>query len=818
MSTLRHTIRLLLKSPGFTIAAILILGLGIGTNTAIFSAIDTVILKPLPYPDPGSLVQIFLTYQGKENSIDYPDYLDICAAQHSFAGLAAVCDDKLDLTGTGTPERLNVDFISASMFGVTGHPTILGRSFTEKEDIPGGPLLVVLSERFWRTRFNADPEIIGKNLTLSDYTFQVVGVVPAQINYWSPCDLYAPINTLELFYSGLRKRDEHPAACFGRLRPGVSLEQARAELEIIHDNLITRYPDTDKGYGIQIVAPGRGDYTVYDYSPAIWLLGAGVGCLLLISCANIANLWLARAFARRREMSIRAALGANRLRLIGQILLETSFLSLLGALIGLVIAPFMIELIKQLSLGSVYRVESRFQEMGLDAHAFVFVSVVTTAVTLLAGILPALSLSKTSASSELKDSGDRTGTAGPRQQRTQSTLVVAQVALACVLLIGAGLLTRSFQAAQNQPLGFNPAHILTFELWLKAKKYLPDDDQKPDQGQKQTFWNAVLEKTRELPGVEAVAFNDFPPFYFGDIDWGALASFRLVGQSDPGLGREPKLDWHTISPGYFQTLNIPLLQGRDFRSEDDASAGKVIIIDEAIEKTYFSNENPLGRQIEVTDSEGVKTCTIVGVVPHLRYNRPNYWQRDFQAYFPYAQYNGNYQVLLLRSSGDPGSLSSAVRKSIGSIDPDLPITRIETLDDTIARLYASERITTLVVGLFSAAALFLSAVGLYGVLAYAVGQRTREIGIRVAVGARSTNILRLVIRQGLKLAGIGLLIGIVAALALSRLMSSMLYGVSATDPLSLLVAILVLGLATLLACLLPALRATKIDPITALRE
>lgn len=328
----------------------------------------------------------------------------------------------------------------------------------------------------------------------------------------------------------------------------------------------------------------------------------------------------------------------------------------------------------------------------------------------------------------------------------------------------------------------------------------------------------MLEKARQLPGVQAAGFNDFPPFYFGDIDWGALTSFHIVGQVDPGPGPEPKLDWHTVSPGDFHALQISLLQGRDFHQEDDASHERVAIIDEAMANFYFPGESPLGRQIELTDSDGRRTCTIVGVVAHVRYTRPNYWQRDFQAYFPVAQYNFNYQVLMLRSSGDPGSLTSSVRKLIASVDPELPITRVETLDGAVARFYAPELISALVVGLFSAAALFLSAVGLYGVLAYAVGRRTREIGIRVAVGARTTNILQLVILQGLKLATLGLIIGVVAALALARLMSSMLYGVSANDPVSLLVAILVLGVAALLACLLPALRATRTDPITALRE
>lgn len=812
ISYLRYTARLMQKSPGFTVTGIIVLGFGIGTNTAIFSAIDTVVLKPLPYPDPASLIQIFLTYQGNENSIDYPDYLDICSAQHSFKSLAAVSGNVLDMTGVGNPERLNVSFISASMFEVTGQPFILGRPFTEKEDVPGGPLLVVLSERFWRTRFNADPNIIGRNLTLSDHSFQVVGVVPAQINYWGPCDIYTPINTLLHFDTGLRKRDEHAVACFGRLRAGVTLAQAQAELDIIHDNLITRYPETDKGFGIQIVAPGRDDYTVSDCAPAIWLLGAGAACLLLISCANIANLLLARSLERRKEMSVRAALGASRLRLACQILLETVSLSMFGSIVGLLVAVSAIELIKKLSLQSVYRIQVRFQEMNLDVRAFVFVLIVTGLVALLAGILPALMVSRTGAGSALKEDGSRTGTGGVQRQRLQSVLVIGQVALACVLLVSAGLLTRSFYAAQNLPLGFQPEHILTAELELKGSRYFSDD------AKKRVFWDTLLEKARKLPGVSAAVLNDFPPFYFGYVDWGAMAAFGVEGQPDLGPEHQPKLDWHTISSGYFQALRIPLSQGRDFNSLDDISHEKVVIIDDALAKKCFPNESPLGRHIDVTDSGGKKTCTVVGVVSHVRYNRPDYAQRAYQAYFPYAQYNFDYEVLMLRSSGDTGALIRSVHNLVASIDPDLPISRVELLEDIINKMYGPERITAFAVGLFSAAALFLSAIGLYAVLAYAVGQRTREIGIRIAIGAPAANILQLVIRQGFKLAVIGLVIGTAAALALARLMSSMLYAVSPNDPISLAGAILVLCLAAFFACLLPALRALRIDPITALRE
>ncbi|MBV8100805.1 MAG: ABC transporter permease [Verrucomicrobia bacterium] len=812
MSLLRHTIRLLLKSPGFAITAILILGFGIGTNTAIFSLVQAVIVKPLPYPDPTSLIQIFLTYQGNEDSIDYPDYLDILVAQRSFKNMAAVASGSLDLTGEGNPERLKVDFITASMFAVTGSSFVLGRPFTENEDVPGGPLLVVLSEQFWRTRFDADPSIIGKNLMLSDHTFQVIGVVPRQINWWSPCDIYVPINTFELFYPGdLRKRTEHIVACFGRLNTGVSLTQAKAELDTIHERLIARYPDTDKGYGLSVVTPGRGDYTVYDYSPAIWLLAAGVSCLLLISCANIANLLLARSLQRRKEISVRAMLGGERWLLAGQLLFETMFLATLGAGLGLLVALIAIEVIKKLSWQSLYRIQYRLQEVSLDINALIFIVFVSLVVALLAGVLPALRLSKSDVSGALKDDTSRTGTTGKQRHRAQAMLVIGQVALTCVLLVSASLLARTFQAAQNLPLGFDSKNTLTVELVLKAKKYLTDD------ALTNLFWKTVLAKARQLPGVNAAALNDFPPFYFGDLDWGAATPFTVVGQPDLGPGHEPKLDLHTVSAGYFQSLRIPLLLGRDFNAQDDPGHEKVVIIDEALAESYFAKQNPIGRQVRAGDPGSQNTYTIVGLVPHVRYNRPNYPQRSFQAYFPYTQSNGRDQVLLLRTAGNPASLTTSVRKLVSSIDSTLPVTRIEPLSDAIAKIYAPQRISSYVICLFSGAALFLAAVGLYGVLAYSVAQRTREIGIRIAMGARSANILQLVLRQGLKLAGIGLVIGVTAALALARLMSSLLYGVSANDPLSLTIAILVLGAAAALASLLPALRAVRIEPITALR-
>jgi putative ABC transport system permease protein len=810
LPSLRNSFRVLLKSPGFTITAVLILGFGIGVNTAIFTLVDAVALKPLPFPEADRLVQIFLTYQGREDAIDYPDYLDICAAQHSFSDLSVISDNALDMTGKGKPQRLNVDFVSASMFKVSGRSFLLGRPFNDKEDIPGGPLVVVLSEEFWKRRLNSDPNIVGTNLILSDHNFEVIGVAPEQLNYWSPCDVYVPVNTLTISGYPLMKRDVHLLACIGRLQKGTDLAQAQADLEHIHSNLINQFPEAEEDYGIRIVS--LRSYMVDDYSRTVWLLFAAAGCVLITSCANIANLLLARGVERRKEMMVRAALGAGRLRLLGQLLIESASLSLLGGVLGVCIANRSIAAFKVLSLQDIYRVQHRFQEVTLDGRALWFVVGITAVTVLLSGFLPAFSLSKTNLGSALRDDGGRAGTAGPQRRRTWSILLVGQVALTCVLLIVAGLLGRSFQAAQSVPLGFNPERMLTAEVWLKSKQYQSNDTRK------QRFWDGLLDRVRQLPGVSGAALNDFPPFYFGDLDWGAAAAFNIVGQPDPGPGKEPKLDWNTISPGYFRTLQIPLLRGRDFDAGDNNNNQHVVIIDQGLASRYFPNQEPLGREIAVSDSEFKRTCKIVGIVGHVRYAAPDHTDRPFQAYFPYMQYQYDFKVLLLRSFGDPARLVPAVQGIVASLDPTLPIAKISTLNDLVDKMYATRKRTALIVGLFSIGVLVLSSVGLYGLLAYSVAQRRREIGVRIAVGAQASSITRLVIGHGISIVLAGLLIGMAAALALANFMTSVLYGVSAYDPFAFAAAVVVLILAAFLASLLPTLRAIRTNPIAALRQ
>jgi putative ABC transport system permease protein len=775
--------------------------------------INAVILKPLPYPHPERLVRVSQPYQNNPWGFDYPDFVDTVAAQHTFELLAVADREFLDLSGKGQPEHLEVDFVSPSMFRLSGLPALVGRVFTEQEDIPNGPFLVVLSEHFWRTRFQSDPKIIGKNLTLSDHSFQVIGVVPTQVCDWGPptADIYAPANTLAplgVLPNGpgsplAALRDDHRFACTGRLKAGISVADAQADLEVIQKNLLARYPDTNKGFGV--LATPLLDSMVGDYAVTIWLLGAAVGCLLLISCANVANLHFARGLQLRRQMMIRAALGATRWRLMGQLLLETICLSVFGGILGLLIAFSSVATIKKLSPPDSFR----FQELHVDFNAMVFVFGVVLLTALVSGFLPAWSLSRSNLVPVLKDEGDRAGTRGPQTQRTQSILVCAQVALACVLLIGAGLLVRSFQAVQNLPLGFKPHHLLTIRVMLNSQKY------ETDGVQTRAFWDALATKVRRLPGVTQAGMSDLPPLKFDE--W--LIPFTVDGQPERDPGRQPTLVWQQVSSGFFRTMQVPVLQGRDFDPQDTVDKPSVTIVDESLAEHFFPNQNPLGKRINIhQNGEQARDCTIVGVVPHLRYKSPGQAENSFQAYFPYSQWAFDGEFLILRSEVDPAALVPAVRDAVASIDPGVPIFDVNTYDDVIGQKFVTRKLSMLLVSLFSGAALFLSAIGLYGVLAYSVGQRTREIGIRVALGAQPGNILRLITEQGLKIVGVGLIVGLLASLILVRFIEGILYGVAGTDPFSLCAAVIVLGLAALVACLLPALRATRINPIKALRE
>jgi len=803
---LRHALRLLLRSPGFTITAVLILGFGIGANTAIFSLINAVVLKPLPYSHPERLVNVVLPYESAmADNFDYPDYLDVAAAQTCFERTMLIHGDSLDLTGSGEPQRLFVNFVSPSVFAFTGRPAILGRAFNTQEDIPHGPLLAVISESFWRNHFNSDPNVIGKAITLSKQTFEIIGVAPAQFDISGPppTDVYLPVNSTLLFGYSLYQRTFHIFGFYGRLKEGVSIAKAQAELAVIQNGLSDRYPETDKGYHIRVYPTL--DEAVGDYSGILWLLGAAVAVLLLIAATNVASLLFVRGLERRRELAIRVAVGATRSRLIAQLLLETGVLSLLGGIAGLGLALGSIEIIKKLSPADRYR----FQEVRIDLTTLVFVVGIIVLVAFISGLVPALSFSRPKLGSVLKEEGGRSDTGGAQKYRAQTLLVGAQVALACILLIGAGLLVRSFQAAQRAPLGFNPHSILTADVFLTSSTYGADGVKT------RAFWSAVLAKVRQLSGVTEVAMDDWAPMYY---DWENTHQFTVDGQPDPGIGHHPLFTWQMISPNYFRTLEIPLLKGRDFDEGDKVDGQPVAIIDDAVAQHYFNGRDPIGKVINLESSKGLRHCTIVGVVPHVRYRSPGTPENQFEVYVPDSQRNAISEVLLVRCQGDPNAEITAVRKAVQSIDPDVPVPNIKSYDDVIAQKLVTRKLASTLISLFSGVALCLSAIGLYGVLTYAVSQRRREIGVRIALGAESLKIVQLVTGQGFKMIGIGLIVGTVVALVCARFIEGMFYGVTAIDPISLLIAVLVLCLAGCLACLLPALRAARINPVKALRE
>ena len=810
MSQLRHTLRLLLKSPGFTLTAVAILGFGIGANTTIFSLVDAVIFNALPYPQPDRLVRIHQP-EGNTNywaQVDYPDYLDIKASQRSLEDLAVQSWWFLDFAGQGTPQRLTAIFASPGLFSLSKLPFVLGRPFTEDEDKHNGPLVVVLSEALWRSRFNSDPSIIGRSLRLSGKSFQVVGVCPRQVEDVStPAGdvIYVPLHVTELSGNDFQNRNEHYLSLFGRLKTGVTVAQAQAELEIIQQNLVKQYPASNKGYGIKVVPVQEN--MVSSYSGIVWLLGAAVGCLLLISCGNVANLLFARGLARRKEMLIRATLGASRASLLRQLFSETACLAGLGGLTGLLLAAWWIGLMKAISPDYLYR----FGEVKLDTRALLFVFAFTALVSLLSGLLPALNLSRLSA--HLQDQGGRAGTTTRQRQRTQSALVAGQVALACLLLVGGGLCIRSFQNMQSLPLGFNPHHLLTADITVTNPTYAND------QAKMRQLFEAVLEKARALPGVTEAAMNQDMPFQWG---FGELnAPFHVPGQPVAEPGKEPTFCSQDISSGYFQTMEIPLLLGRDFNSGDRPETQHVIIVDNALAQHFFPDENPIGKQIEYlwANNEGQKVWTIVGVVQNSRHNSPDHPLAPYQVFLPYSQRDNLYRaLLLLRSEGDPTPLGSAVQRIVREVDSDQSVTQIMTLDDLMTNRSWTQELGVSLVSIFSAVALLLSAVGLYGVLAYSVSQRTREIGVRIALGAQSSSILKLVLWRGLKLVIIGSVAGMTLALMLVRFIESILYGIFGDDPITLALAILVLGAVAVLACLFPALAAVRINPITALRE
>jgi len=808
---MRHTLRLLLKSPGFTITAVLILGFGIGANTAIFSLISSVLLKPLPYPQPDRLVEIFQPLRNIQRFyFCYPNYQDFLAAQRSFEDLALIYNDDVILTGQRDAAHLSADFVTGNYFRTLGRPLLFGRPFGPEEDRPDVPSVVILGEHLWRSRFRSDAKVIGSRLILNGASYEVIGIAPQRVD--ETATLYLPLNLLPALSRLKTDRANHSFQCIGRLKSGVTMQGALADLTITSEDLRRRFPDTHATVTVRL-APLL-DEVVGDFSATLWLMGAAVTLLLVIACANVAGLHLARGLERQKEMTIRASLGASKNRLVRQLMTETFALTLAGGVTGLLVAVWGISLIRALAPPGVPRLD----ELELNSVAFVLVLLLTVIVGSIAGLFPAVALSNTDLTTALRSEGNFGGTASRRRQRTQYALITFQVALASLLLFGCVLLTRSFESLRHVPLGFNPSNLFTTDVYLQTTKY-------PGLVQWNEFFDALVEKVRQLPGVTAVGTADVLPFSMEDSNFFA-GPFGVVGQPEPDPGHRPRATIQVVSADYFRVFEIPILHGRAFDAADQPDRDHVVIINQALAETYFPGQNPIGKQLHdfAEIMGGSRTnYTIVGVVPTVYQVNPAQQSVDFQTYFPHSQpppyrQEENFGSLVVRTDNNPDLLKPVVQKIIAGMDSDVPVSNSGALEDVLAKSFETRQLTLLVVGLFSGAALILAVVGVYAVLARLVRLRTREIGIRVTLGAQVADVVGIVFGQGLKIVAIGLVLGIAAGLLMGRYLVSLLYGVTSYDPVTIWLVMMVLALAASLACVLPTLRALRINPITALRE
>jgi len=800
---LRYAMRLLAKNPGFAAVAVLTLGLGIGANTAIFSVVNAVLLRPLPFENPDQLVMIWQTNPQKgifQDLVSPTNLNDWQQQSHTLRQIAAFNPRGFSLTGTGEPEQLPGTFVSVDLFPMLGANPLLGRNFLPDEGRPGANRSVIISFALWQRRFGGDPNLLGKTLTLNGAIYTVVGIMSAKFQFpiqgqfpipvseiWAPQAIDpAPIN-----------RGNRDLFTIGRLQPGVSIEEAQADMANIAQRLAEQYPDTNRGMGVHIV--GYHQQLTGNLRPALLVLLGAVVFVLLIGCANVANLLFARAATRQREFAIRTALGAGRSRLMRQLLTESVLLSLLGGALGLALALWNLNAI----VAALPPHMPRAAEIQIDWKVFVFTFAVAVMTGVICGLVPALQASRLNLNEAFKESGGK-GTGGFVRHRVRSLLVVTEVALALVLLVGAGLLIKSFHRLQQVSTGFNPENVLAVPINIPQSRY-------PDGNARAAFVNRIMEKLKAMPGVQAVGAVTTLPLS-GEY---SSRSFIVEGQTFSPEDRNVAY-MRAATPDYFRVMSIPIVKGRGFTEQDHTDAPTVVIINETFGRLYFPNEDPIGKRvISPASSDGIP-MTIVGIVGDVRNGGPEDEPRP-EFYYSYFQNQIPFLVMAIRTANEPAGLIPAVRREIWSEDKDLPLSSIYTLEQLLNKTTAERRFNLLLLGLFSGLALVLAVVGIYGVVSYAVTQRTHEIGLRLALGAQHGDVRKLVIRQGMIPVVAGIAIGLSGALALTRLMKSLLFDVSATDPLTFVGLSLLLIVVALVACWIPARRATKVDPLLALR-
>ena len=800
LQDLRYGARLLIKQPGFTLIAVLMLALGIGANTAIFSLVNNVLLRPLNYPDSERIVTIWEDHTRREGPArewtSPPGYQDWREQSTVFSHTAALTGWAPTLTEAGEPERLAGASVSSEAFAVLGVKPMLGREFTAAEDARGAARVAIISHNVWQRHFNNDPAIVGKAIRLSGESYTVVGVMPAgfrfpiinQAEIWSP---WQPA-----LNPGCQ-RGCYTQRVIARLKPGVTLAQARTELSAIGQRIEQQFPEDNKNVGVTVTA--LQEILVGNMRDGMLALLLAVGLVLLIACANVAGLLLVKAAARSREIAVRAALGAGRWQIIRQLLTESLLLACGGGVAGVLLGYWLVDLLKRLAPAGTPRLE----EVSINSGVMLFSVGVSVLTGLLCGLVPAWQGSKADLNQMLRDAGaGNKGTAG--SGRLRSGLVVAEIALALLLLIGAGLLLRSFVRLQNVDPGFQAANVLTARLSLPPNAY-------PNRPQVTAFHQQLQERLRALPGVQSVAYSTSVPMTGVDTDTG----FVIEGRPAPPPDKQPSAWFSVVSPDYFSTLNIVLKQGRVFAATDHETAPGVVVIGETMARRYWPNENPVGKRLNFGGNTP-NWREIIGVVADVRHFGLSTDARP-TLYFSAQQLSRSTTNIVLRAQGDPLSYGAALRREVQALDKNLALSGIQPLAELVADTIATPRLLMLLFSGFAVVALVLAALGIYGVMAYLVLQRTPEIGLRMALGAQGRDVLQLIIGQGMKLALVGLALGLVASMALTRLMKSLLFGVSATDPLTFgLVTILLLTM-TLLACWIPARRATQLDPLNALR-
>ncbi len=806
---IRYGVRMLAKKPGFTAIAVVTLALGIGANTAIFSVVNAVLLRPLPFTEQNRLVVAWKRDQTAKSpanvqfaELSIPEFNDWRNQSQVFENIAAMPTTVYGygyvLTGRSEAVQLESARVTAGFFPTLGVKAALGRTFTAEEDRPGAEHVAVLNHRLWQNRFDADPNLIGRPIILNGVSFTVVGVMPAEFDFPKGADLWTPLQINQ-------RQNENRGAVFlqaiGRLRQGATPEQAQAELDTIIKRVATQHPQTNADHHRAVITP-LAEHIFGDARPALWLLLTASGLLLLIACANIANLLLARSTTRQREVAVRAALGATRARLVRQLLTESTVLALIGGALGILLAHWLVDVLVFFSPADIPRVDA----VHINAPVLAFTSVLIFLTAAMFGLVPALAASKINLNESLKEGGGKMA-GGQQGQRVRRVLIVAEIAVTLILLVGAGLIFRSFQNLRQVELGFDPHNVLTAELRLQWERY--GDAQK-----RQDFFHALLQRLEAQPGVVAAGAILIRPLE-GTIGW--EMDYATEGQSLDQARDNSMANFEVITPNYFRAMGIPLRAGRDFAEQDRADTQQVVIISETMARRLFAHGvDPLGQRIKLDPSDSESPWrTVIGVAGDARYRELRDIRLDI--YVPYRQSTIAPAYLAIRTTFDASTFIPIVRREVSALDPSQAATGLVTMDQLVSNSLARPRFSALLLSSLAGLAAMLAAVGIYGIVSYTVTQRTHEIGIRMALGAQTGDVLKMVVKQGMILTGIGAAVGLAGAFAVTSVMASLLYGVSATDPLTFVGVSVMLMTVALLACYIPARRAAKVDPMVALR-